>query len=132
MWINSVLENLKNDYSLKRMKLESILFLCFLKFAWANFLKNVTSEVFGDDVQYLPAAFGDFNSDKLTVSNLLITFLDCVWFRIIFLFHYRIFLSLLKIRRKYQSFWLNPRLFHLFYQVIPISWCQARQKRTKN
>ena len=52
------------------MKLESILLLCFLKFAWATFLKNVTSEVFGDDVQYLPAAFGDFNSDKLTVSYL--------------------------------------------------------------
>lgn len=50
------------------MKLESILLLCFLKFGWANFLKNVTSEVFGDDVQYLPVAFGDFNSDKLTVS----------------------------------------------------------------
>ena len=28
--------------------------------------KNVTKEIFGDELNYLPVAFGDFNSDKLT------------------------------------------------------------------
>ena len=29
-------------------------------------LKNITEQVFGQDVNLLPVAFGDFNSDKLT------------------------------------------------------------------
>ena len=29
-------------------------------------LKDITGPVFGDKVDFLPAAFGDFNSDKLT------------------------------------------------------------------
>lgn len=29
-------------------------------------LRNVTSEVFGHDLDVLPLAFGDFNSDKFT------------------------------------------------------------------
>ena len=28
--------------------------------------KNVTKEIFGDELNFLPVAFGDFNSDKLT------------------------------------------------------------------
>ena len=29
-------------------------------------LKDITGPVFGDKIDFLPAAFGDFNSDKLT------------------------------------------------------------------
>lgn len=42
------------------------LILCYLHFGHFMELRNITKNVFGDDLNYLPMAFGDFNSDKLT------------------------------------------------------------------
>lgn len=48
----------------------SVLFVTFLlaftQHASSMDLKNITENVFGDEVNLLPVAFGDFNSDKLT------------------------------------------------------------------
>ena len=51
-----------------------IFFFLVLLNAWLHlaaggdnpYLKNVTHNIFGDEVAILPLAFGDFNSDKLT------------------------------------------------------------------
>ncbi len=40
--------------------------LCLVGSTFGSELRNVTSEVFGNDLDVLPLAFGDFNSDKFT------------------------------------------------------------------
>ena len=43
------------------------IFVIFLNGAVVSMqLKNITKNIFGDHVEKLPVAFGDFNSDKLT------------------------------------------------------------------
>ena len=42
------------------------IFVIFLNGAVSMQLKNITKNIFGDHVEKLPVAFGDFNSDKLT------------------------------------------------------------------